>query len=87
LPQHILICFDDLARDGNPHAKAARTANGRAYDEPMLKLSVLDQSVVSYGQPQDAAIRHKRFERTAAPVLALEVIHQSEPELIFFQFL
>lgn len=24
----------------------------------MLKLSVLDQSVVSYGQPQDAAIRH-----------------------------
>ena len=24
----------------------------------MLKLSVLDQSVVSYGHPQDAAIRH-----------------------------
>lgn len=28
------------------------------YDQQMLKLSVLDQSVVSFGQPQDAAIRH-----------------------------
>jgi len=41
---------------------------GSAYDKSMLKLSVLDQSVASYGQPQDAAIRPDALAGTAAQV-------------------